>query len=460
MQQYDAIIIGAGQAGVPLAKKLAKAGKKVALIEKRWVGGVCVNDGCTPTKTWVASARAAYMAGHSAHLGVSVKGNKVNMRLVKKRKDNIVLNARKGIQKSMEEIKNLDLIFGEAAFTGEKILSIRLNWGGSMEIKGEWIFINTGLKTVIPRIEGLEDTAYLTSTSILDLDYVPEHLLIIGANYIGLEFGQMFRRFGSKVTILERSPRILTREDTDVAQAVHQILTDEGVKIHTGASVNNFKTTAKKNIKATITVGDKIKTIKCSHVLVAAGRAPQTDSLNLKPAGIKTDAKGFVKVNHKLETNIPGIYALGDVNGGPAFTHIAYNDFTIVYRNLIEQQNLSTKGRPIPYCMFTDPQLGRIGITEDEAKKQKLKNIKIVKLPMTGVARAVEMGDTRGLMKAIINTKTKKILGAAILGTEGGEIVSVLQMAMEAGMTYEQVRYYIFAHPTYSESLNNLFMRV
>lgn len=460
MQQYDAIIIGAGQAGVPLAKKLAKAGKKVALIEKRWVGGVCVNDGCTPTKTWVASARAAYLAGHSAHLGISVKSFKLNMRLVKKRKDDIVLNARKGIQKSMEEIKNLDLVFGEASFTGDKTLSVRLNWGGSMEMKGEWIFINTGLKTVIPPIDGLEETDYLTSTSILELDYVPEHLLIIGANYIGLEFGQMFRRFGSKVTILEQSPRILPREDTDVAQAVHQILTDEGIKIHTGASANNFKTTAKKNIKATITVAQNNKTIKCSHVLVAAGRAPQTDSLNLTLAGIKTDAKGFIKVNDKLETNIPGIYALGDVNGGPAFTHIAYNDFTIVYRNLMEQQNLSTKGRPIPYCMFTDPQLGRIGITEDEAKRQKLKNIKSVVLPMTGVARAVEMGDTRGLMKAVINTKTQKILGAAILGTEGGEIVSVLQMAMEAGMTYEQVRYYIFAHPTYSESLNNLFMRV
>ena len=460
MQQYDAIIIGAGQAGVPLAKKLAKAGKKVALIEKRWVGGVCVNDGCTPTKTWVASARAAYLAGHIAHLGVNVKSYKLNMRIIKKRKDDIVLNARKGIQKSMEEIKNLDLVFGEASFTGNKTLSVRLNKGGNMDIKGEWIFINTGLKTVIPPIEGLADTDYLTSTSILDLDYVPEHLLIIGANYIGLEVGQMFRRFGSKVTILERSPRILPREDTDVAQAVHQILTDEGIKIHTTASAKNFKTTAKKNIKATITADGKTKTIKCSHILVAAGRAPQTDSLNLKLAGIKTDAKGFVKVNDKLETNIPGVYALGDVNGGPAFTHIAYNDFTIVYRNLIEQQKLSTKGRPIPYCMFTDPQLGRIGLSEDEAKKLKLKNIKTVVLPMRGVARAVEMGDTRGLMKAVINTKTKKILGAAILGTEGGEIVSVLQMAMEAGMTYEQVRYYIFAHPTYSESLNNLFMRV
>lgn len=460
MQQYDAIIIGAGQAGVPLAKKLAKAGKKVALIEKRWVGGVCVNDGCTPTKTWVASAKAAYTAAHSEPLGINVKSYKVNMRLIKKRKDDIVLNARKGIQKSMEEIKNLDLIFGEAAFTGDKTLSVSLNKGGTIELKADWIFINVGAKTIVPPIEGLADTDYLTSTSILELDYVPEHLLIIGANYIGLEFGQMFRRFGSKVTILERSPRILPREDTDIAEAVHQILVDESIKIHVGAQVNHFKTTAKKNIKASITAEGKTKTIKCSHVLVAVGRAPQTATLNLKAAGVKIDDKGYIKVNYKLETNVPGIYALGDVKGGPAFTQIAYNDYTIVYRNLIENQNLSIKNRPIPYCMFTDPQLGRIGLSEDDAKKLKLKNIKTVVLPMRGVARAVEMGDTRGLMKAVINTKTKKILGGAILGTEGGEIVSVLQMAIEAGMTYEQVRYFVFAHPTYSESLNNLFMRV
>lgn len=460
MQQYDAIIIGAGQAGVPLAKKMAKAGKKVALIEKRWVGGVCVNDGCTPTKTYVASARAAYQAAHSLALGVIIKPHKINMRIIKKRKDDIVLNVRKDIQKSMEEIKNLELIFGEATFTGDKTLAVNLNQGGNITLKGEWIFINTGAKTVIPPIEGLDGVEYLTSTSILELDYVPDHLLVIGANYIGLEYGQMFRRFGSKVTILEKSPRIMPNEDTDIAEAMHEILIDEGVKIHTGAQVNSFKQTLKKNIKATLTVAGKAKTIKCTHVLIATGRAPQTAQLNLRKTGVKIDNKGYIKVNDKLETNVPGIYALGDVNGGPPFTNIAYNDYTIVYRNLAEQQNLSTKGRPVPYCMFTDPQLGRIGITEAEAERLKLKNIKSVVLPMAYVARAVEVGDTRGLMKAVINTKTKKILGAAILGTEGGEIMSVLQMAMEAGMTYEQVRYYIFAHPTYSESLNNLFMRV
>jgi pyruvate/2-oxoglutarate dehydrogenase complex dihydrolipoamide dehydrogenase (E3) component len=458
MQKYDAIIIGAGQAGGPLAKKLANAGKKVALIEKRWVGGTCINDGCTPTKTWVASAKAAYMAANSRPLGITIKGYKVNMPLIKKRKDDIVLSARKGNQKALEKTENLDLIFGDATFTDNKTLSVKLNAGGNIDIKADQIFINTGAKTVIPEIDGLQDIKYLTSTSILELDYVPDHLLIIGANYIGMEFGQMFRRFGSKVTIIEKATRVLSREDEDIAAAMHKILTDEGIKIITNAQTTGFKKTDKGNIKATLTIADAAQTIKCSHVLVAVGRAPQTATLNLQRTKVETDGKGSIKVNNKLETNEPGIYALGDVKGGPAFTHISYNDYTIVYRNLIENQNLSTKDRPVPYCMFTDPQLGRVGISETEAKNQKLKNIKIAKLPMAHVARAIENGDTRGFMKAVVDTKTKKILGAAILGAEGGEIMSVLQMAMEGDITYDRIRYCVFAHPTYSESLNNLFL--
>jgi pyruvate/2-oxoglutarate dehydrogenase complex dihydrolipoamide dehydrogenase (E3) component len=458
MQQYDAIIIGAGQAGGPLAKKLANAGKKVALIEKRWVGGTCVNDGCTPTKTWVASAKAAYNAAHSADLGIIIKNYKVNMRQIKKRKDDIVLHARNGSQKAMEATKNLDLIFGDATFTGDKTLSVLLNEGGELILKAEQIFINTGAKTIIPEIDGLKDIEYLTSTSILELDYVPDHLLVIGANYIGMEFGQMFRRFGSKVTMIEKSTRVLSREDEDIAEAVHKILTDEGINIITGAKTTAIKKTAKGNIKATIAIGKEAQTIKCTHVLIAVGRTAQTDTLNLPKTKVKTDERGNIVVNDKLETNVKGIYALGDVKGGPAFTHISYNDYTIVYRNLIEGANLSTKDRPVPYCMFTDPQLGRIGISETEAKQRKLKNIKIAKLPMAHVARASEVGDTRGFMKAVVDTKTKKILGAAILGTEGGEIMSVLQMAMEGDITYDRIRYCVFAHPTYSESLNNLFM--
>lgn len=457
IKQYDAIVVGSGQAGVPLAKKLANAGKKVILIEKRWIGGTCINDGCTPTKTWVASAKAAYAAGKSADLGVPIRTYRIDMKQIKKRKDDIVENARKGNQKALEKTKNLDLIFGEATFTDVKTIAIKLNNGKEKIVKANLIFLNTGLKTIIPKIKGLATIDYLTSTTILDLDKVPEHLLIIGGNYIGLEFGQMFRRFGSKVTILEKSERLIPHEDEDVSEEMQQILMHEGIDILTNSQTIEFKQNSKKKIVATVKKGQQEREITCSHILVATGRTPQTETLNLVATGVKLDDKGYIKVNSKLETNVKGVYALGDVKGGPAFTHISYNDYTIVYRNLLENKNYKANNRPIPYCMFTDPPLGRVGINENDAKKRKLA-IKIAKLPMTGVARAVETGDTRGFMKAIVDTKTKKILGVAILGAEGGEIMSVLQMAMEGNITYDRIRYCVFAHPLYSESLNNLFM--
>ncbi|MDB4905085.1 MAG: mercuric reductase [Mucilaginibacter sp.] len=457
MKQYDAIVIGSGQAGGPLAKKLALAGKKTALIEKRWIGGTCVNDGCTPTKTMVASAKAAYMAAHSALLGVKIKGYSVNMPVIKKRKDEVVHQFRDGSRKGLEETKNLDLLFGEAAFTREKTISVTLNDGGIEELGADLFFINTGAKPFIPEIEGLNDIDYLNSTTILDLDYVPEHLLILGGNYIGLEFGQMFRRFGSKITVIEKSGRIVSHEDEDVSEELTKILKDEDITIHTNTITTGFKKKKSGKITAIIIKDGKEEKIKCSHVLVAVGRTPQTKALNLSETGVETDEHGNIKVNDKLETNVPGIYALGDVKGGSAFTHISYNDYTIVYRNLVKNENLTTKDRLVPYCMFTDPQLGHVGLSENEAKKLKL-NIKVAKLPMTRVARAIETGDTRGFMKAIVDADTKQILGATVLGPEGGEIMTILQMAMMGGITYEQIRYFVFAHPLYAESLNNLFM--
>ncbi len=458
MKQYDVIVIGAGQAGGPLAKKLALAGKKTALIEKRWIGGTCVNDGCTPTKTMIASAKAAYMARNSGPVGVKIKGYAVDMRKIKKRKNEIIHLFRDGSQKGLEATKNLDVIFGDASFTGDKTVSVKLNDDGKVkELKADLIFLNTGAKTVIPEIEGLTDIDYLTSTTIMDLNYIPEHLLIIGGNYIGLEFGQMFRRFGSKVTVLERSGRIVSREDEDISEELTKILEKEKITILTKAATSGFKKKRNGTIIASVKIGEKVKEIKCSHVLIAVGRTPQTATLNLSKTGVETDERGAIKVNDQLETNIKGIYALGDVKGGPAFTHISYNDYTIVYRNLIKKENLTITGRPVPYCMFTDPQLGRVGLSETDAKNQKL-NFKVAKLPMAYVARAIETGDTRGFMKAIVDADTKQILGAAILGTEGGEIMTVLQMAMMGGITYEQIRYCIFAHPLYAESLNNLFM--
>lgn len=457
MKQYDAIVIGAGQAGGPLAKKLAEAGKKTAIIEKRWVGGTCVNDGCTPTKTMVASAKMAYLAANSWPLGVKIKRFSVDLPRIKKRKDDIVHQAREGNQKGIEKTQNLDLLFGEASFTADKTILVKLKSGREKELKADLVFINTGAQPAVPDIEGLEDIGYLNSTTIMDLDQVPEHLLVLGGNYIGLEFGQMFRRFGSKVTILEKSDRIVAHEDKDISDALTQILEEEAITIHPNATALKFKKKKGGKIVATIDKAGKEQKISCSHVLVAVGRVPQSDALNLPNVGVKTDEHKHILVNDKLETNVKGIYALGDVKGGPAFTHISYNDYTIVYRNLVKKENLSTNDRPVPYCMFTDPQLGRIGLSETEAKQQGIK-YKVAKLPMAHVARAIETGDTRGFMKALVDPDTKKILGAAVLGQEGGEIMTVLQMAMMGDITYEQIRYCVFAHPLYAESLNNLFL--
>jgi len=457
MKKYDVIIIGAGQAGAPLAKKLANAGKKTVIIEKRFYGGTCVNDGCTPTKTMVASAKAAYMAGKSAELGVPVKKFSVNMPQIKKRKDEIVLRSRNGGLHAAEKTPNLDVLFGEATFTGHKTILVELNNGKKQTLQADLIFLNPGAKPFIPEIEGLNNIDYLTSTTILDLDYVPEHLLILGGNYIGLEFGQMFRRFGSKVTILEKSARVVSHEDEDISAEMQKILEAEAITIHNQTQATGFKQKKGGKITATISVNGEEKKVKCSHVLVAVGRTPQTEALNLPLTDVATDEKGNIKVNSKLETTVPGVYALGDAKGGPAFTHISYNDYTIVYRNLIEKQDLNIDDRPVPYCMFTDPQMGRIGLDETAAKKQGL-NYRVAKLPMAHVARAIETGDTRGFMKAIVDIQTKKILGATVLGPEGGEIMTVLQMAMEGNITYDRIRYCVFAHPLYSESLNNLFI--
>ncbi|MFD2287186.1 FAD-binding protein [Pedobacter petrophilus] len=458
MKHYDAIIIGAGQAGVPLAKKMAEAGKKTAIIEKRYVGGTCINDGCTPTKAMIASAKAAYQARKASELGVMVSDVTVDLKKIKKRADGIVGIFKAGAENGIAETKGLKLYMGEASFIGEKEIVVKSKDGSEEKLSADLIFINTGAKTIIPDIDGINDVDYLTSTTILDLEEVPEHLVVIGGNYIGLEFGQMFSRFGSKVTILEQSPVILSKEDEDISKAVTAFLQEEKIEVITGTKINHIGWKGDQ-IEISESTGKKDKKIKASHLLVAVGRAPQTKNLGLENCGVETDEHGHILVNDKLETNVKGIYALGDVKGGPAFTHIAYNDYTIVYRNLIKNTDLSTKGRPVPYCMFTDPQLARIGLSEKQAKEQQLE-YEVAVLPMKNVARGIETNETVGLMKAIVDKKTKKILGAAILASEGGEIMSVLQMAMEGGITSEQIRYRVFAHPTYTESLNNLFMKI
>lgn len=457
MKEFDAIVIGAGQAGVPLAKKLAQSGLKTALIEKRVVGGTCINDGCTPTKAMVASARMAHQAGKSHELGIDIPSYAIDFKKIMSRKSDIVRQFREGAEAGIEKTKNLTLVFGEAKFTDDHTLYVNGRDGNFENYTAKKIFINTGDSPVIPDIEGVREIKYLTSSTILELKEVPEHLLVIGGGYIGLEFGQMFKRFGAKVTLIEKSDRLMPKEDVDVCEVVSEFFKEDGIDVITDATVVRLENLPGGNIKVTVKSDGKLSSHSCSHVLLASGRKPQTELLGLENTGIECDEKGHVKVNEFLETTVKNVYALGDVKGGPAFTHISYNDYVIVTKNLLDGQKLSTSGRMVPYCMFTDPQLGRVGITETEAIAQKLDYL-VAKIPMKNVARAIENAETRGFMKAVVDKKTKQILGATVIGEQGGEIMTVLQMAMMGKITYEEIRFAIFAHPLYAESLNNLFM--
>jgi pyruvate/2-oxoglutarate dehydrogenase complex dihydrolipoamide dehydrogenase (E3) component len=456
IKKYDAIVLGSGQGGNPLACDLASTGWKVALVEQVHVGGTCINEGCTPTKTMVASARVAYLARRGADYGVQTGPVTVDMRVVRQRKRDIVTSFRGGFEQRVERNDHIDLLRGEASFTGPKTVAVHLNTGETLTITADTIFINTGARPTEPAMNGLDTIPVLNSTSIMELDSVPDHLLCIGGGYIGLEFGQMFRRFGSKVTVIQRGGHLLAREDDDVADEVAKILREDGIEILLNTSTTSAEKAADGILQLTVQTPEGERVLTGSHVLLAAGRTPNTDKLNLESAGVKIDKKGFIQVNERLETGVPGIFAIGDVKGGPAFTHISYDDFRILRTNLLEKGNATTKDRIVPYTVFLDPQLGRVGLSETEARAQG-RNIQVAKIPMNYVARALEMDEARGFMKAIVDADSQQILGCAILGIEGGEIMAVLQVAMMGKLPYTALRDGVFAHPTLAESLNNLF---
>ncbi|MBA2680762.1 MAG: mercuric reductase [Ktedonobacteraceae bacterium] len=455
-KKYDAIILGSGQGGNPLASELASAGWSVALVEQVHVGGTCINEGCTPTKTMVASARVAYLARRGADYGVQTGPVTVDMTVVRKRKRDIVDSFRGGSERRLEKNDHIELLRGEGSFTGPKTVEVHLNTGETLPITAEMIFINTGARPMEPAMNGLDSIPVLDSTSIMELDSVPEHLLCIGGGYIGLEFGQMFRRFGSKVTVIQRGGHLLAREDDDVADEVAKILGEDGIEILLNTTTTDAEKTADGKLQLTVKTPEGERVLTGSHVLLAAGRTPNTDKLNLDSVGVKVDKKGFIQVNERLETGVPGIFAIGDVKGGPAFTHISYDDFRILRTNLLEKGNATTKDRMVPYTVFLDPQLGRVGLSETEARAQG-HNIQVAKIPMNYVARAIEMDETRGFMKAVVDADSGQILGCAILGIEGGEIMTILQVAMMGKVPYTALRDGTFAHPTLAESLNNLF---
>ncbi len=450
MQTFDAIIVGAGQAGPPLAARLTGAGMTVALIERKHVGGTCVNVGCTPTKTLVASARVAHMARRAVDFGVVLpSGPAIDMARVKARAVAVAANSRAGVQAWLDGMPGLTLIRGHAKFTGPDRLRV-----GDLEMRAPRIFLNVGARPALPDMPGIGDVRTLTSSTILDLDQVPAHLAVIGGSYIGLEFAQMYRRFGAQVTVIERGDRLIAREDPEISEAIRALLEAEGIQVRTGADCIGFAPDAN-GIAVSLTCVGGAPEVVATEVLVAVGRTPNTDDLGLQAAGITPDARGHIPVNDRLETVTPGIWALGDCNGRGAFTHSAYNDYEIVAANLLDGGDRKVSDRIPAYALYIDPPLGRVGLTEVQARAAG-HDILLASRPMKRVGRAVERDETDGLMKAVVDAATGRILGAAILGIEGDEAVHGVLNMMQAGASYQTLQWAVPIHPTVSELIPTL----
>lgn len=459
VEKFDAIIIGSGQAGNPLAKKLSKEGRRVALVESAFVGGTCINDGCTPTKTLVGIARNVVLAHRAEKYGIRITNDVPNYRLISRRKDEIVTDFRKGLETSVIQDPNITLFYGRGCFSGYKEVRVQLRDSSYRCLTADQIFINTGTRARIPDIEGLQSVKFLTSKTVLQLEYLPKHLLIVGGGYIALEFSQIFRRMGSRVTVIERSSRLLLDEDDDVGSAIKEILEAEGVEVITDAKIWSVKADSGESVTAEVWSAGRSFTLSGTDILIATGRTPNTDGLDLTKTRIQTDERGFIPVNDYLETTEAGIFALGDVKGGPAFTHVSYHDYVVIADYLFGKNTLSIRDRLIPYCLFIDPELGRIGLTEKEAGKMRL-DFSVAKMKTSFIARAIETDETSGFLKAIVDNKTRKILGVSVLCAGGGELMSLLQIAMMGGLTCDQLRDTMFAHPTYAEAVNNLFSQI
>jgi len=443
--KYDAIIIGTGQAGPSLAVRLAGTGMKVAIIERKRFGGTCVNNGCIPTKTLVASARAAHVARRAGDYGVTISGSiVVDMKKVKARKDAVVRQSSEGVEKWLRNTQNLTVIEGQARFADANRVRV-----GDELLEADKFFINVGGRASVPPFRGIDQVSYLNNSTMMDVDFLPEHLVVIGGSYAGLEFAQMYRRFGSEVTVVEREPRLIHREDEDISENIKTILEGEGINIRVGADCIGFeKRGARVAVQVDCSSGDK--TVIGSHALLAVGRVPNTNDLGVEQAGIQVDQRGYIQVDDQLRTNVPGIYALGDCNGRGAFTHTAYNDYEIVAANLLDGDQRRVSDRIMAYALYIDPPLGRAGMTEAEVRKSGRKAL-IGKRPMTKVGRAREKGETDGFMKVLVDAETKKILGASLLGIECDEVIHSLLDVMYANAPYTVIQRAMHIHPTVSE---------
>ena len=450
MKEFDAIIIGAGQAGPSLADRLTAAGMTVAFVERKLFGGTCVNTGCTPTKTLVASAYAAHLARRAADYGISLDGPvHVDMKKVKARADAVVAESRNGVERRLRNMQRCTVIEGHARFEGPQQVRV-----GEELLTAERIFINVGARASVPDMPGVDRVAFLNNRSILELDRLPEHLIVVGGSYVGLEFAQMYRRFGAEVTVIEKSAHLIAREDEEISEAIRDILTNEGINVRTGAECISLAP-HERGVEVGTLCSEGEPTSIGSDVLLAVGRRPNTDDLGLETAGVETDARGYITVDDGLATNVRGIWAIGDCNGRGAFTHTAYNDFEIVAANLLDGENQRVGDRILGYALYIDPPLGRVGMTEREARS-KGRPILVAQRPMTKVSRAVEKGETQGLMKVVVDAETRKILGAAILGVGGDEAIHGILDIMNAGVTYDVLQRAVPIHPTVSELIPTL----
>ncbi|RZK30840.1 MAG: mercuric reductase [Hymenobacter sp.] len=450
----DALIIGSGQAGNPLAKALADAGRTVILVEEAQLGGSCVNYGCVPTKTILASAERMHQIRTAEGFGIRLSGEaQVDMPAVIARKDALLAKSRRSLAKSFdEEHDNITVLRGHATFTGPHALLVQETKERASTIKAKQVFINTGTRPKVPDVPGLADIDFLTTDQLLDIQEVPEHLIILGGGYIGLEFGQMFRRFGSRISIIETGHQLLEREDDDVCQCLQSALIEEGIELLLNAQTRHVSRNAEGQLTLTLDTPQGERRLHGSHLLVATGRQPNSDKLNLEAAGVKVDEKGFIQVNSKLQTSARHIFALGDVHGGPQFTHISYDDFRVVRDNLLHHGRRSAKQRPLPYCVFTDPQLGRIGLSETQAKQEGVA-YRMSKIPVRNLSRAQHTSQEIGFWKVLVGPDDR-ILGAAILGPEAGDIMTILQVAMAGRLRYQQLQDMVIAHPVWAEGLN------
>jgi pyruvate/2-oxoglutarate dehydrogenase complex dihydrolipoamide dehydrogenase (E3) component len=445
MADYDAIIIGTGQAGPALARRLVAAGWKVAIIERKLFGGTCVNTGCTPTKTLVASAYAAHVARRAADYGVTIGGAVgVDMKAVKARKDAVVAASRNGLERSLRTLKGCTVYAGHARFVGPKEVEV-----GNDVLKADKIFINVGGRAVVPPIPGLDQVPFLTNSSMMDVDFLPPHLIVLGGSYVGLEFAQVYRRFGSEVTVIEQAPRLVAREDEDVSHAIADFLRDEGVDIRVGSNVVRIEN-QDDNIAVTVETSGTRSQVAGSHLLLAIGRRPNTDDLGLDKAGIATDERGFIRVDEQLRTGVAGIWALGDCNGRGAFTHTSWNDFEIVAANLLDNESRRVTDRIAAYALYTDPPLGRAGMTEAEVRKSGRPALIAIRA-MENVSRAYEKGETKGFMKILVDKETSRILGASLLGLAGDEVIHCILDVMYAKAPSSVMRRAMHIHPTVSE---------